>query len=60
MWHWGPRVEKIPVVGAGGLIFTIGALAIFLIGLPPLRWFLLAAWALGVLIGVLLILWHNR
>ena len=47
--HPGITMHKIPVgVWFAGLIFTIGSLAIFLIGLPVLWYFLVGALALGV------------
>ncbi len=48
------RVDKIPIKGPGGLIFTIGMLIIFLIRLPAARWFLALSVPLGVIIGVIL------
>ena len=32
--HQGIRIDKIPVEGAGGLIFVLGISALFLIGIP--------------------------
>ena len=48
-FHPGITIHKIPVgAGFAGLIFTVGSLAIFLIGLPVLWYFLVGAIALGV------------
>jgi hypothetical protein len=48
-FHPGITIHKIPVgAGFAGLIFTVGSLAIFLIGLPVLWYFLVGAVALGV------------
>jgi hypothetical protein len=48
-FHPGITIHKIPVgAGFAGLIFTLGSLAIFLIGLPVLWYFLVGALALGV------------
>lgn len=47
--HPGITMHKIPV-GAGfpGLVFTIGVLAVFLMGIPALTYFLAFASALGI------------
>jgi hypothetical protein len=45
--------------GAAGLIFTIGSMAVFLIGLPGLWYFLALAIALGAGISVVLRLIHR-
>jgi hypothetical protein len=48
-FHPGITMHGIPVgAGFAGLIFTIGSLAIFLIGLPVLWYFLAGAVALGI------------
>jgi|GEM_PF-898627 len=52
--HPGIRIDKIPVKGPAGLLFTIGVLVLFLIGLPAARWFLALSLLLGVVIGVIL------
>jgi hypothetical protein len=47
--HSGIRIDKIHVgAGFAGLVFTVGSLAIFLIGLPALWYFLAGAIALGI------------
>ncbi len=48
--HPGIRIHAIPVAGVGGLIFTVGSLLIFLIGVPLAKWFLLGSAAVGVLV----------
>jgi hypothetical protein len=35
--HQGIRIDHIPAEGGGGLIFALGTIFIFLIGVPPLR-----------------------
>ena len=35
--HQGIRIDHIPAEGGGGLIFALGTVLIFLIGVPPLR-----------------------
>ncbi|MGB9489345.1 MAG: hypothetical protein WCA92_02660 [Terriglobales bacterium] len=48
-FHPGITMHRIPAgAGFAGLIFTVGSLAIFLIGLPVLWYFLAGAIALGV------------
>jgi hypothetical protein len=48
--HAGIRIDHIPAEGAGGIIFAIGTVAIFLVGVPAMR----PVVALAVLCGVLL------
>jgi len=39
--HPGISMHKIPVgAGIAGLVFTVGSMAVFLIGIPALRYFL--------------------
>jgi len=48
-FHPGITMHKLPVgAGFAGLVFTVGSIAIFLIGLPALWYFLAGAVALGV------------
>jgi hypothetical protein len=54
-FHPGININKIPVgAGFAGLIFTIGSVAIFLIGLPVLWYFLVGSIALGIGVAVIL------
>jgi len=47
--HPGFRIDKIPIgAGIAGLIFVVGSLAIFLVGVPALWYFLVGAVALGL------------
>jgi hypothetical protein len=46
--------------GVAGLIFTVGTALIFLVGVPPLRWFAVLALVVGLAVGVGLLLWHKR
>jgi hypothetical protein len=46
--------------GVAGLIFTVGCLAIFLIGIPWLWFFLVSAIALGTGIGTVMHLLHRE
>jgi hypothetical protein len=58
--HPGIRIDKIPVSGAAGLIFVIGALSIFLIGVPLIRG-LFPILVVGRLVGAgLLHWWRNQ
>jgi len=52
--HPGITMHAIPVKGPAGLLFTIGVLVLFLLGLPAARWFLALSLVLGVVIGVIL------
>ena len=53
--HAGIRIDKIPVgAGIGGLIFAVGSVAIFLIGLPMLLYFVAGAAALGIGVALML------
>ena len=47
------RIDKIPVSGAMGLIFTIGSMVIFL-ALPAVRWFALLSILPGLAIAFIL------
>ena len=56
--HPGIRIDKIPVSGPMGLVFTLGSMVIFL-ALPVVRWF--ALFSLPVGLGVAGILhWRQR
>jgi hypothetical protein len=47
--HPGIAIHKIPVgAGFAGLIFTVGSLAVFLVGVPVLWYFLAGAIVLGI------------
>jgi dolichyl-phosphate-mannose--protein O-mannosyl transferase len=53
--HSGFRIDKIHVgAGFAGVAFTVGSLAIFLVGLPVLWYFLTGAVALGIGIAIVL------
>lgn len=51
--HPGIRIDKIPVSGAMGLIFTVASLAIFL-ALPTIRWFAMLSVPVGLGVAALL------
>ena len=48
--HPGIRIDHIPAQGGGGLIFALGMIGVFLIGVPALR----PVAAVAVLGGLLL------
>ncbi len=57
--HPGIRIDKIPVDGPMGLIFTIASLVIFL-ALPVVRWFAILSVLPGLAIGVVLHWLHRK
>ena len=58
-WHQGPRIDKIPVRGGVGAIFTIGVVLSFVFGVPRGHWFLLFALVAGTFIACGLFIWHK-
>jgi ABC-type methionine transport system permease subunit len=52
--HPGIRIHSISAEGWPGLIFTVAVLVIFLIGIPAMRWFLLAGIAGGLAVAGIL------
>ena len=53
--HPGITMHKIPVkAGFPGALFTIGMLGVFLMGIPPLTWFLVFAIVVGIGVAVML------
>jgi hypothetical protein len=59
-FHSGINMSKISVgAGFAGLVFTIGSIAIFLIGLPMLWYFLAGAIALGIGFAAILRVRHH-
>jgi hypothetical protein len=57
--HSEINMASIPVRGdAGGLFFALGSVGI-LMGLPQLRWFLVASMACAVVAGIALIAWRR-
>jgi hypothetical protein len=59
-WHEGPNISKIPVKGVMGAVFTVGIVLMFLVGVPHARLFVLITVPLGVVVGIVLYLWHKR
>ena len=58
--HPGIRVHAIPLAGGMGLVFVLGFIAMFWFGAPGYRPLVLAAWGMGVALGVVLILWRRH
>ena len=54
--HPGIRIEKIPVKGAAGLIFALGVMFIFWVGVPAVRGFLIFG-ASGGLAATAALIW---
>jgi hypothetical protein len=48
--HAGIRIDRIPAEGGGGIIFALGIMVLFLIGVPVMR----PVVALAALLGLLL------
>lgn len=64
----GPARDRAPVINisavyvggdAAGLAFALGGVAIFVMALPPLRWFAFASAVLALLFAVSVIAWHR-
>jgi hypothetical protein len=52
--HAGIRIDRIPAEGAGGLIFAVGSVVIFLMAFPALRPIAAAALLGGMVLAPLL------
>ena len=58
--HPGISMHKLPVSGgAVGLLFAVGSMLVFLLGIPAMRWFLAGSGALGVGVAGGLWLFHR-
>ena len=44
---------------AAGLAYVVGTVVVFVMGLPPLRWFALASAVLALLFAATIIAWHR-
>ena len=54
------QIAAIHIGGdAAGLAFVVGCVVIFVMGLPPLRWFVLASSILAGLFAAVIIGWHR-
>jgi hypothetical protein len=58
--HAGIRIDRIPAEGGGGIIFTLGMVALFLIGVPVMRPVVALAALLGVLLAPVLYRLHHH
>ena len=58
--HPGIRIEKIPVKGAAGLIFTLGVMFIFWAGIPTVRGFVVLGVLGGLAATAALLWWRSR
>ena len=54
------NISAVHVGGdAAGLAFVIGTVVVFVMSLPPLRWFALASAVLAVLFATTVVAWHR-
>jgi len=54
------NVSKIPIGGdLGGLVFVAGCIAIYVVSLPPLRWFALVSLAMACVYAVVMVGWRK-
>jgi hypothetical protein len=59
--HPGISMHRLNIGGGiMGLVFTAGTVAIFLVGIPALRWFLAAAVLAGAAIAAVLVALRKR
>ncbi len=58
--HRGILIDQIPAEGPGGLIFALGTVLIFSIGVPEIRQFLPVALVGGLLVAAGRYYWHNQ
>jgi hypothetical protein len=58
--HKGILIDKIPVDGFGGLVFAVGTMVIFMIGIPEIRQFSILALPLGLLVAGGLYYWRSQ
>ena len=57
----GINIAAVRVGGdAGGLIFVVGSLAIVMLGLPSVRWFLVASLGAAAVLAFARISWRDR
>jgi len=57
----GINIASIHVGGdVGGLIFVLGSIAIVMLGLPSVRWFLIASIAAATVLAIARISWRER
>ena len=59
--HPGISMHKLPISGgAVGLLFVVGSMLVFLLGIQAMRWFLVGSGALGVAVAGGLWLFHRH
>jgi len=59
--HPGISMHKLPISGgAVGLLFVVGSMLVFLLGIPAMRWFLAGSVALGLGVAGGLWLFHRH
>jgi len=58
--HRGILIDQIPAEGAGGLIFALGTVLIFSIGVPAIRQFLPVALVGGLVVAAARYYWYNQ
>ena len=58
--HPGINTTRINPKGWVGLVFAIGIMFLFLIGLPQIRWFFVLTLPVGALVGGTLYFLHRR
>ena len=59
--HPGITIHRIAVGGGVmGALVAVGSVAIFVLGLPVSRWFLLGSSVFGIGIAALLYAWHTK
>ena len=58
--HRGILIDQIPADGAVGLIFALGMVLIFSIGIPEIRQFLPVALLGGLVVAALRYYWLNQ
>jgi hypothetical protein len=54
-----PAPPRISFSGATGLIVAVAVVAILLIAFPAYRWFFLISVGIGLVVAVMLFLWHK-
>ena len=59
-YHPGISIHNIPIKGRMGLLFVLGTLYIFGMGIPAVRTLGVIAAAFGLIGSGLLYLWHRR
>jgi hypothetical protein len=52
-------MRRLPLKGVGGLVFTVAILALGVVYVPVFRLFLAIAIPIGIVIAVMLRLWHK-